>query len=102
MRLLFSCLLALSAIFHSHAMAQVDTDKTIVAAGAHIADDKDLTAAELITLTQETNRAFHASILSGFQPGKAETPQQALIALREGVDPGALHIEHADNAIAYS
>ena len=81
MRLLFSCLLALSAIFHSHAMAQVDTDKTIVAAGAHIADDKNLTAAELITLTQETNRAFHASILSGFQPGKAQTPQQALIAL---------------------
>ena len=81
MRLLFSCLLALSAIFHSHAMAQVDTDKTIVAAGAHIADDKDLTAAELITLTQETNRAFHASILSGFEAGKAQTPQQALIAL---------------------
>ena len=81
MRLLFSCLLALSAIFHSYTMAQVDTDKTVVAASEKIAADKDLTTAELIALTQQTNRAFHASILSGFEAGKAQTPQQALIAL---------------------
>ena len=81
MRLLFSCLLALSAIFALPAMAQVDTDKTVWRPAHTLQTITDLTAAELIALTQQTNRAFHASILSGFEAGKAQTPQQALIAL---------------------
>ena len=35
---------------------------------------------ELIERTKELNQAFETNLLAGFEPGKAQTPQQALFA----------------------
>ena len=61
--------------------ADVDTDKSVVAASAKIEEEGDLTAAELLARSEEINSTYEASVLSGFTPGRAQTPQQALVAL---------------------
>ena len=61
--------------------ADVDTDKSVVAASAKIEEEGDLTAAELLARSEEINASYEASVLSGFTPGRAQTPQQALVAL---------------------
>lgn len=61
--------------------ADVDTDKSVVAASAKIEAEGDLTAAELLARSEEINASYEASVLSGFTPGRAQTPQQALVAL---------------------
>ena len=61
--------------------ADVDTDKSVVAASAKIEEEGDLTAAELLARSQEINASYEAGVLSGFTPGRAQTPQQALVAL---------------------
>ena len=61
--------------------ADVETDKSIVAASAKIEEKGDLTAAELLARSEEINASYEASVLSGFTPGRARTPQQALVAL---------------------
>ena len=61
--------------------ADVETDKSVVAASAKIEEEGDLTAAELLARSQEINASYEASVLSGFTPGRAQTPQQALVAL---------------------
>lgn len=61
--------------------ADVDTDKSVVAASAKIEGEGDLTAAELLARSEEINASYEASVLSGFTPGRAQTPQQALVAL---------------------
>ena len=61
--------------------ADVDTDKSIIAASVKIEEERDLTAAELLARSQELNKTYEATVMSGFQPGQAQTPQQALVAL---------------------
>jgi MscS family membrane protein len=61
--------------------ADVEIDKSVVAASAKIEEEGDLTAAELLARSQEINASYEASVLSGFTPGRAQTPQQALVAL---------------------
>ena len=61
--------------------ADVDTGKSIIAASAKIEEKRDLTAAELLARSQELNEKYETTVLSGFQPGQAQTPQQALVAL---------------------
>jgi len=61
--------------------ADVDTGKSIIAASAKIEEKRDLTAAELLARSQELNERYETTVLSGFQPGQAQTPQQALVAL---------------------
>ena len=61
--------------------ADVETDKSVVAASAKIEEEGDLTAAELLARSEEINSTYEASVLSGFTPGRAQTPQQALVAL---------------------
>ena len=62
-------------------LADVDTDKSVIAASAKIEGERDLTAAELLARSQELNKTYEATVMSGFQPGQARTPQQALVAL---------------------
>ena len=62
-------------------LADIDTDKSIIAASAKIEEERSLTAAELLARSQELNETYEATVLSGFQPGRAQTPQQALVAL---------------------
>ncbi len=52
-----------------------------MAAGAKKNDDGALNATQLIEHTKQLNHAFEASLLAGFEPGKAQTRQQALFAL---------------------
>ena len=61
--------------------ADVDTDKSVIAASVKIEEERDLTAAELLARSQELNKTYEATVMSGFQPGQARTPQQALVAL---------------------
>ena len=61
--------------------ADVDTDKSVIAASVKIEEGRDLTAAELLERSQELNKTYEATVMSGFQPGQAQTPQQALVAL---------------------
>ena len=61
--------------------ADVDTDKSLIVASAKIEEERELTAAELLARSQELNKTYEASVLSGFRPGQAQTPQQALVAL---------------------
>ena len=61
--------------------ADVDTDKSVIAASVKIEEERDLTAAELLERSQELNKTYEATVMSGFQPGQAQTPQQALVAL---------------------
>ena len=61
--------------------ADVDTDRSVIAASVKIEEERDLTAAELLERSQELNKTYEATVMSGFQPGQAQTPQQALIAL---------------------
>ena len=61
--------------------ADVDTGKSVIAASAKIEEERALTAAELLARSQELNEKYEATVLSGFQPGQAQTPQQALVAL---------------------
>jgi glucose-6-phosphate dehydrogenase assembly protein OpcA len=49
--------------------ADVDTDKSIIAASAKIEEERELTAAELLARSQELNKTYEASVLSGFRPG---------------------------------
>ena len=63
------------------AAADVDTDKSVIAASAKIKGERELTATELLARSQELNETYEAAVLSGFQPGQAQTPQQALVAL---------------------
>ena len=62
-------------------LADVDTDKSVIAASAKIEGERDLTAAELLARSQELNKTYESTVMSGFQPGQARTPQQALVAL---------------------
>ena len=62
-------------------LADVDTDKSVIAASVKIEEERDLTAAELLARSQELNKTYEATVMSGFQPGQARTPQQALVAL---------------------
>ena len=61
--------------------ADVDTDKSVIAASVKIEEERDLTAAELLARSQELNKTYEVTVMSGFQPGQAQTPQQALVAL---------------------
>lgn len=61
--------------------ADVDTDKSVIAASVKIEEERDLTAAELLERSQELSKTYEATVMSGFQPGQAQTPQQALVAL---------------------
>ena len=61
--------------------ADVDTSKSVVAASAKIEEERELTATELLARSQELNKTYESTVLSGFQPGQAQTPQQALVAL---------------------
>ena len=61
--------------------ADVDTGKSVIAASAKIEEERELTAAELLARSQELNEKYEATVMSGFQPGQAQTPQQALVAL---------------------
>jgi len=61
--------------------ADVDTDRSVIAASVKIEEERDLTAAELLARSQELNKTYEATVMSGFQPGQARTPQQALVAL---------------------
>ncbi len=62
-------------------LADVDTGKSVIAASAKIEEERELTAAELLARSQELNEKYEATVMSGFQPGQAQTPQQALVAL---------------------
>ena len=66
----------------------MDTDKSVIAASAKIEEERDLTAAELLTRSQELNKTYEATVMSRFQPGQAQTPQQALIALHNAFRVG--------------
>ena len=79
LRILTAMLLGWSAV--AATAADVDTDKSVIAASAKIEEKRDLTAAELLARSQELNKTYEATVMSGFQPGQAQTPQQALIAL---------------------
>ena len=61
--------------------ADVETVKSVIAASVKIEEERDLTAAELLERSQELNKTYEATVMSGFQPGQAQTPQQALVAL---------------------
>ena len=61
--------------------ADVETGKSVIAASAKIEEERELTAAELLARSQELNEKYEATVMSGFQPGQAQTPQQALVAL---------------------
>ena len=61
--------------------ADVDTGKSVIAASVKIEEERELTTAELLARSQELNETYEATVLSGFQPGQAQTPQQALVAL---------------------
>ena len=65
----------------STAFADVETDNSIVAASAKVQESRQLSASDLLERSEEINAAFQASVLAGFQPGQAQTPQQALVAL---------------------
>ena len=78
MKLVLALLLGWTAL---GSWADVDTDKSIVAASAKIEEKGDLTAAELLARSEEINASYESSVLSGFTPGRARTPQQALVAL---------------------
>ena len=73
--------LLLGWVVSTSTWADVDTDKSIIAASAKMEEERELTAAELLARSQELNETYEASVLSGFQPGQAQTPQQALVAL---------------------
>ena len=79
--LLSSALLLSSVMWASPTAAQVETDNSIVAATARAEERRQLTASELLRRAEEINDAYEASVLAGFQPGQAQTPQQALVAL---------------------
>ena len=79
MRLVLTLLLGWAA--STPTLADIDTDKSIIAASAKIEEERSLTAAELLARSQELNETYEATVLSGFQPGRAQTPQQALVAL---------------------
>ena len=79
LRILMALLLGSAAA--TSGWADIDTDKSIIAASAKIEEERDLTAAELLARSQELNETYEATVLSGFQPGRAQTPQQALVAL---------------------
>ena len=79
LRILTAMLLGWTAV--AATAADVDTDKSVIAASAKIEEERDLTAAELLARSQELNKTYEATVMSGFQPGQAQTPQQALIAL---------------------
>ena len=51
------------------AAADVDTDKSVIAASAKIKGERELTATELLARSQELNETYEAAVLSGFQPG---------------------------------
>ena len=96
MRLVLTLLLGWAA--STPTLADVDTDKSIVAASVKIEEERDLTAAELLARSQELNKTYEATVLSGFQPGRAQTPQQALVALYSAFRVGdpeaaALHLD---------
>ena len=61
--------------------ADVEPGKSVIAASAKIEEERELTAAELLARSQELNEKYEATVMSGFQPGQAQTPQQALVAL---------------------
>ena len=62
-------------------LADVDTDKSVIAASVKIEEERDLTAAELLAGSQELNKTYEATVMSGFQPGQARSPQHALVAI---------------------
>ena len=78
-------LLSLSVTFGSAwtstAFANVETDNSVVAASAKAHENRLLSASDLLARAEEINDAYQASVLAGFQPGQAQTPQQALVAL---------------------
>ncbi len=59
-----------------------------MAASVNVQTKSALTAAELIERTKELNQAFETNLLAGFEPGKAQTPQQALFALHNAFRQG--------------
>ena len=74
-------LLSLSVTFcsawTSTAFANVETDNSVVAASAKAHESRQLSASDLLALAEEINDAYQASVLAGFQPGQAQTPQGA-------------------------
>ncbi len=79
LRILVAMLLGWSAF--AATASEVDTDNSVIAASVKLEEERDLTAAELLARSQELNKTYEATVMSGFQPGQAQTPQQALIAL---------------------
>ena len=53
--------------------ADVDTDKSVIAASVKIEEERDLTAAELLARSQELNKTYEATVMSGFHPEERNT-----------------------------
>ena len=88
-------LLSLSVTFGSAwtstAFANVETDNSFVAASAKAHESRQLSASDLLARAEEINDAYQASVLAGFQPGQAQTPQQALVALYSAFRTGEVN-----------
>ena len=84
----FACLLTVTSALIATPINAEETDKGVMAANAKIKQNSGLTAAQLIERTKELNQAFETTLLAGFEPGKAQTPQQALFALRNAFRQG--------------
>jgi hypothetical protein len=91
---IFACLLTVTSALIAIPINAQEAGKGVMAANVKIKQSNGLTAAQLIERTKELNQAFETNLLAGFEPGKAQTPQQALFALhnafRQG-DPSSAH-----------
>lgn len=88
-------LLSLSVTFGSAwtstVFANVETDNSVAAASAKAHESRQLSASDLLARAEEINDAYQASVLAGFQPGQAQTPQQALVALYSAFRTGEVN-----------
>ena len=85
---IFACLLTVTSALIAIPTNAQETGKGVMAANVKIKQNNGLTAAELIERTKELNQAFETNLLAGFEPGKAQTPQQALFALHNAFRQG--------------
>ena len=77
----FACLFTVTSALIAAPINAEETGKGVMAANVKIKQNSGLTAAQLIEGSKELNQAFETNLLAGFEPGKAQTPQQALFAL---------------------
>ena len=85
---IFACLLTVTSALIAIPINAQEAGKGVMAANVKIKQSNGLTAAQLIERTKELNQAFETNLLAGFEPGKAQTPQQALFALHNAFRQG--------------